>query len=115
MILYSIYEYSTKWSATPPYKTKIRAGKRGNFFIPPKKTSGSRCARPKKKRRIRATISVLVPIWWLCIPKLEPILRKITELCRPSPNACAGKPALAPPEKPSDLFFEIPPADFFES
>jgi hypothetical protein len=102
-------------SATADGKTKIRASKRGNFFIPPKKTSGLRCARPKKKRRIRATISVLVPIWWLCIPKLEPILRKITEPCRLSHNACAGKPALAPPEKPFDLFFEIPPPIFLKA
>ena len=29
----------------------------------------------------------------------------LAELCRLSPNACAGKPALAPPEKPFVLFF----------
>jgi hypothetical protein len=27
-------------------------------------------------------------------------------------SACAGKPALAPPEKPFALFFEFPPAEF---
>jgi len=107
MILYSIYEYSTKWSATPPYKTKIRAGKRGNFFIPPKKTSGSRCARPKKKQRIRATISVLVPIWWPCIPKLEPILRKMPD--KHKPRRLAGKFArCASPENPFAYFLNSP-------
>jgi hypothetical protein len=35
----------------------------------------------------------------------------LAEPCRLSPNACAGKPALAPPEKPFALFFEFPPAE----
>ena len=36
---------------------------------------------------------------------------RAAEPCRLSPNACAGKPALAPPEKPFALFFEFPPAE----
>ena len=47
--------------------------------------------------------------WCDFTTKSEPILSKMAEPCRLSPNACAGKPALAPPEKPFALFFEIPP------
>jgi hypothetical protein len=57
-----------------PQQTKIRAFMRGNFFIPPKKTSGLRSARPKKKPPIWATKSQKVPFWWLSTRKLEPIL-----------------------------------------
>jgi hypothetical protein len=37
----------------------------------------------------------------------------MAELCRLSPNACAGKPALAPPEKPFAYFLRFPPPNFF--
>ena len=35
----------------------------------------------------------------------------LAEPCKLSPNAYAGSPALAPPEKPFALFFEFPPAE----
>ena len=52
--------------------------------------------------------------WCDFTTKSELISSKMAEPCRLSPNACAGKPALAPPEKPFALFFEISPhRDFF--
>ena len=56
-----------------------------------------------------AVISEIVRFWCDFTTKSEPILSKTTEPCRLSPNVCAGKPALAPPEKPFALFFEISP------
>ena len=47
--------------------------------------------------------------WCDFTTKSELISSKMAEPCRLSPNACAGKPALAPPEKPFALFFEISP------
>ena len=51
-------------------------------------------------------------LWLHSTKNLEPISSVMAaEPCRLSPNACAGKPALAPPEKPFALFFEFPPAE----
>jgi hypothetical protein len=84
---------------------------RGNFFIPPRKTSGLRSARPKKKPPSRATISVLVPIWWLCIPKLEPILARSAN---EAPAPARASTRCAPPENPSlELSNEFPPPIFY--
>ena len=79
----------------------------------PKKTSGLRSARPKKKPPIRATIFAPVSIWWLCIPKLEPILARSAEA---QPRRTSSGQARAAPrqKKPSlALFLRFPPAVFF--
>ena len=34
-----------------------------NFLTPPRKIAGRRCTLPAKKPPVRATVSVLVPIW----------------------------------------------------
>ena len=52
-----------------------------------------------------ATFLRIDRFWCDFTTKSEPILSKTAEPCRLSPNACAGKPALAPPEKPFALFF----------
>ena len=59
-----------------------------------------------------AAFSEIVRFWCDFTTKSEPISSKTVESCRLSPNACAGKPALAPPEKPFALFFEFPPPRF---
>ncbi len=63
---------------------------------------------PKQNRRFRARPCNFVLIWWLYIPKLEPISRKNAEPRRLTPNVCGRvKRPLAPPEKSFDLFFEF--------
>ncbi|MFV0485560.1 MAG: hypothetical protein ACK5MU_05050 [Candidatus Saccharimonadales bacterium] len=59
-----------------------------------------------------SSLGGILQIWLPSTKNLEPISSVLAaEPCRLSPNACAGKPALAPPEKPFALFFEFPPAE----
>ena len=76
--------------------------------------SALRAANPKAARA--ATYRSFSLIWLQSTKNLEPISSAmLAESCRLSPNACPGKPALAPPEKPYVLFFEISPAEFLFS
>jgi hypothetical protein len=50
----------------------------GNFSTPPKKTAGRHSVPPAKKPPEWATKLLKVLYWWLCIPKLEPILTQKT-------------------------------------
>ena len=76
-----------------------------NFLPPPRKTAGRRCAPQAKKSPQRATISVLVPIWWDFTPKSEPI----------SVKSCKAQPQRlrAPPDTPFAFFGNFPPPNFF--
>ena len=76
--------------------------------------SALRAANPKAARA--ATYRSFSLIWLQSTKNLEPISSAmLAESFRLSPNACPGKPALAPPEKPYVLFFEISPAEFLFS
>gem|GEM_PF-3057139 len=71
---------------------------------------------PTPHRAPAATYRSFSLIWLQSTKNLEPISSAmLAESCRLSPNACPGKPALAPPEKPYVLFFEISPAEFLFS
>jgi len=72
----------------------------------PLKPLGRRCAPPTQKPPVRATVWIFSLIWLQSTKNLEPFSSvMLVEPCRLSPNACASKPALAPPEKPFALFF----------
>ena len=87
----------------------------GKIKSPPETAwSALRAANPKAARA--ATYRSFSLIWLQSTKNLEPISSAmLAESCRLSPNACPGKPALAPPEKPYVLFFEISPAEFLFS
>ena len=97
----------------PPMAAKRRSLRLPQKFLPPLKTFGFCCAKPKKKRRSCAAILNFSQFWCPCTTRLEPILRKIVEKCKP--RRLAQQSCAAPrPENPLHYFFlELPRRDFF--